>query len=299
MAKKPPEKKPSTWRDLNAASSKKRRKIPLSLRAKLRVAWLWIRAVALIAIVGALGYGAYYLYENTFFEEIFSAKSGEVKRVEFKTDGLITAKWLADFVNIPKNAKLNEVDIFAIKNALTALPQVESAAVERAYPDAIKITLVEYKPFMKLFTQVSGKQRIFIMTLGGKFFEPVCIPPEMIDAMPKLEGWKPVFSGSSPADYKAAGKVAEFLEAAYKYAPQEARSWKRIDVSELESRTLPLICVRTDSDMEIVFAPRDYKKQFERLEYILRYRKENPLTIIKRIDLSIKGWAPVKIKTSK
>ena len=178
MAKKPPEKKPSTWRDLNAASAKKRRKIPLSLRAKLRVAWLWIRAIALIAIVGALGYGAYYLYENTFFEEIFSAKSGEVKRVEFKTDGLITAKWLADFVNIPKNAKLNEVDIFAIKNALTALPQVESAAVERAYPDAIKITLVEYKPFMKLFTQVSGKQRIFIMTLGGKFFEPLPGPAQ-------------------------------------------------------------------------------------------------------------------------
>ena len=42
-----------------------------------------------------------------------------------------------------------------------------------------------------------------------------------------------------------------------------------------------------------------YKKQFDRLEYILRYQRENPLTVIKRIDLSMKGWAPVKIETKK
>lgn len=117
--------------------------------------------------------------------------------------------------------------------------------------------------------------------------------------MPKIEGIKPDFDGSLPKKYDSAGKVAKFLALAYSEIPAEAQTWKLIDVSNLESRTLPLLKVVTDSGIEIIFAPREYKKQFDRLEYILRYQKENPLTVIKRIDLSMKGWAPVKIETKK
>lgn len=291
--------KATTWRDLNSDGKKKRRKIPLSLRAKLRVVWIWLRAVLALSIVGALGYGAFYLYQNAFFEEIFSPKSGTIKRIEFKTDGLVSAKWLNDFLKIPVNSKLNAINIFAVKGALESLSQISSASVERAYPDALKITLTERKPFMKLFTEVSGEPRIFIMTLDGEFFEPACVSPEMIDAMPKLEGFAPKFAGRTPQKFASAPIVAQFLNSAYEHVPNEARNWKRIDVSEIDSITLPLIKVITDTDIEIIFAPKGYKKQFDRLEYILRYQKENPLTVIKRIDLSIKGWAPVKIKTSR
>ena len=38
MPKKPAAKKASTWRDLKSDGGKRRRKIPLSLRAKLRAA---------------------------------------------------------------------------------------------------------------------------------------------------------------------------------------------------------------------------------------------------------------------
>lgn len=291
--------KPSTWRDLNSSDGRKRRKIPLSLRAKLRVAWIWLRTTVGIAALLALGYGAYYAYENIFFEEIFGVKSGEIKRIEFKTDGNITAKWLNEYLKIPARQKLSDISIFAVKAKLESLSQVESAAVERSYPDALKITLTELKPFMKFFTEISGKPRMFIMTPDGRFFEPACIQPEMIDAMPKIEGIKPDFDGSLPKKYDSAGKVAKFLALAYSEIPAEAQTWKLIDVSNLESRTLPLLKVVTDSGIEIIFAPREYKKQFDRLEYILRYQKENPLTVIKRIDLSMKGWAPVKIETKK
>ena len=50
--------------------------------------------------------------------------------------------------------------------------------MERAYPDALKITLTELKPFMKLFADVSGRRKIFIMSPDGRFFEPSCVPPE-------------------------------------------------------------------------------------------------------------------------
>lgn len=299
MPKKPAAKKASTWRDLNSDGGKKRRKIPLSLRAKLRAAWLWLRAVLAFAALGGLGYGAYFLYQNAFIEDILGSKGAQIKRIEFKTDGLATAEWLKGRLKISPDTRLGEVNIFALKSALESLSQIESASVERAYPDALKITLTELKPFMKLFADVSGRRKIFIMSPDGRFFEPSCVPPEMIDAMPKLEGWTPRFDGPVPQPCRFAPEIARFLGAAYAAMPDAARGWKRIDVSELGSLTLPLLKVSDASGMEIIFAPRDYKKQFDRLEYILRYQKENPLTEIKRIDLSIKGWAPVKIKTTK
>lgn len=105
---------------------------------------------------------------------------------------------------------------------------MESAAVERSYPDALKITLTELKPFMKFFTEISGKPRMFIMTPDGRFFEPACIQPEMIDAMPKIEGIKPDFDGSLPKKYDSAGKVAKFLALAYSEIPAEAQTWSSL-----------------------------------------------------------------------
>lgn len=299
MSGKPAAKRASTWRDLNSGGGKKRRKIPLSLRARLRVAWLWLRAALALAMLALAGYGAYYLYQNAFLEDILGSKGAQIRRIEFKTDGLATAEWLKGYLKIPPNSRLGDVNIFAVKGALESLSQIESASVERAYPDALKITLTELKPFMKLFTEVSGRRKIFIMSPDGRFFEPACVPPGMIDAMPRLEGWTPRFNGPVPEPFKSAQEVAKFLGAAHAAVPAAARGWKRVDVSDLDSLTLPLLKVEDESGMEIVFAPRDYKKQFERLEYILRYQRENPLTVIKRIDLSIKGWAPVKIKTTK
>lgn len=299
MPKKPTAKKASTWRDLKSDGGKRRRKIPLSLRAKLRVVWLWARAALALAALGGLGYGAYFLYQNAFIEDIFAPKDARIKRIEFKTDGLATAEWLKSYLKIPPDARLGDVNIFAVKSALESLSQIESASVERAYPDALKITLTELKPFMKLFADVSGKRKIFIMSPDGRFFEPSCVPPEMIDAMPRLDGWAPRFDGAVPQPCKFAPEIAGFLGAAHAALPAVARGWKSIDVSDLGSLTLPLLKVVDASGMEIIFAPKDYKKQFGRLEYILRYQRENPLTVIKRIDLSIKGWAPVKIKTTK
>lgn len=290
---------PKTWRDLTTPQGTKRRKRPLSLRAKLRSFGTKLRIIFFVLLSICLVLGAYTLYKNSYFEEIFSVKSESIKRVEFKTDGLTTSKWLNAYLAIPKDTKLAELNIFEIKRNLESLGQIRTASVERVYPDVLRITLTEQKPFMKLFTEVSGMPKMYIMTSDGEFFEPSCVPPEMIDSMPKLEGFTPIFNGRVPNNYKSASKLASFMSSAYEFMPNESRNWHRIDVSDFDRLTLPLLKVITDSDIEIIFAPRDYKKQFDRLEYILRYQKENPLTIIKRIDLSIKGWAPVKIKNSK
>ena len=58
--------------------------------------------------------------------------------------------------------------------------------------------------------------------------------------------------------------------------------------------------IEIKNDIKIIFAAKDYPKQFERLEYIMRYyAKENKRQEIKQIDLSLKERADVKPKDSK
>ena len=171
MPKKPAVKKASTWRDLNSDGGKKRRKIPLSLRAKLRAAWLWLRAALALAALGGLGYGAYFLYQNAFIEDILGSKGAQIKRIEFKTDGLATAEWLKGRLKISPDARLGEVNIFALKSALESLSQIESASVERAYPDALKITLTDTEVVIEnrnLFTALSAYDLVFASSVNGK-----------------------------------------------------------------------------------------------------------------------------------
>lgn len=86
-------------------------------------------------MLAAICAGAYYLYQNTYIEEIFSGKTERIKQIEFKTDGYITGKWLNDFLRIPAESKLSDINIFAIKQALESMGQINSATIERVYPD--------------------------------------------------------------------------------------------------------------------------------------------------------------------
>lgn len=288
-------KEPATWRDLKDGSSASKRHAPLSWRARLRSVWVWSKRLCVAAMLAAICAGAYYLYQNTYIEEIFSGKTERIKQIEFKTDGYITGKWLNDFLRIPAESKLSDINIFAIKQALESMGQINSATIERVYPDILRILISEHKPFMRTAVKIDYQVRLYAMSPDGVFFQPVCIPDEVLQSMPFLEGYVPVFEDNEPMRYKNAARINEFLKLAKRALPEEVQNWRAINVSEIDSLTLPLITVSRIDGGTIIFAPKELEKQLDRLEYILRYAKEKPLNKIERIDLSLKERADVKI----
>ena len=76
------------------------------------------------------------------------------------------------------------------------------------------------------------------------------------------------------------------------------QKWAEINVQDIDS-VVKLIAATTEDGVKIIFAPQDYPKQFDRLEYVLRYSKENKLQDIKQIDLSLRERADVKLRTKK
>ncbi|MBO5254914.1 MAG: FtsQ-type POTRA domain-containing protein [Opitutales bacterium] len=295
MAVKRTKKINNNWRNLINGPNKKHKSV--SWLARIRIFLGQLKYVVIIASVVAIAYGCYYVYSNAFFNDIVGTESESIKHIEFKTDGLITARWIGNYIKLKKNIKLADVNIFAIKNALENLTQVKTAKVERIYPNKLRVTISEYMPMAKFITEIDMRTVLYAISPEGVFYEPICMNEKFIEKLPLITGYQINFNGRSPQDLKCAQKIVDFL--AYTQAHMPMNRWKSINVRELGSVT-NLIVATTEDDIKIIFAAKDYPKQFERIEYIMRYyAKENKRQEIKQIDLSLKERADVKPKDSK
>lgn len=295
MAKRKPAKSNADWRALLEGPNARKTKT-VAWTARLRIFFSRAKKFAAFAAVAAAGYGAYFLYSNAFLDDFFGSESESVKRIEFKTDGVITPKWIGAYIKLPKRTKLADVNIFAIKNAVESLSQVKSAKVERVYPDRLKITISEHLPMAKAVAKIDDRTVVFALSPDGTFYEPVCLSASYMNSMPLITGGGIRFKGRTPEPLKCADKLAEFL--AFTQAKMPMQKWASIDIGELESVS-PLISATTGDGVKIIFAPKDYQKQFDRLEYVLKYSEQNQIKDIRQIDLSLKERADVKLKSSK
>ena len=298
MAEKIKSSKVRTWRDINKSSSRSKKKsAPISWRARMRSVWIWTKRVVVLILALCAIWGIYYAYENTNFEHILQAKSNTVSKIEFKTDGLISGVWLKDYLKISKDSKISDVNIFAIKGALEALGQVKSANVERVYPDTLKISISEHIPILKTAINIDYQTRTYLIADSGELYENSDAPKNLLESLPFAEGLNIKFENGKPLPYKRAPQVASFLNYARSRLPQEAQKWHRIKLGALESRTLPIIEVINDDGVRILFLSENLKKQFDRLDYILRYSVQKPLIGIEKIDLTLDDRSDVKLKT--
>lgn len=289
---------PTDWTSLKSgASSGKSRRKPFSWRARFRRLWVWTKRIAAAAAVAALCYGAYYAYQNVYFEDVFGRGGSQIKRLEFKTDGAISGAWLNGYLKIPRGSKLEDVNIFAVKQSLDMLSQIRTSKVERVYPDVLRITVAERFPEAKVMRKIDYEMRTYLMAADGSFFVPICIPQEKIDALKFAVGAKTDFDGSVPAPYPHAAKLMEFLRAVRTRMPEEYAKWESVDVSQIDSLTLPVITATSKEGTKYVFKTGEYPRQLDRLEYILKYMRENPTNRAEKIDLTLSDWSVVKFAT--
>ncbi len=289
----------SDWRDLKSTPKKRSHRKPISWRARFRAIWHWTKIIFAIAIIGTIIYGLYYTYQNFYFNDIFSSSGKPISRIELKTDGNISGAWINQYLKIKRGTTLSEVNIFELKQMLDMLSQIKTSKVERIFPDILRITISEHKVAAKIILPVDYQNRLYIISPNGFFFTPVCIDESEIDSLKFVEGLKPNFVGNTPAQYKQMPKLLDFINASKTRMPEEFEKWRAINVSQMESITLPLIVAKGKNSVEYIFKVGNYPRQFDRLEYILRYMKENPIESVEKIDLTLKEWSVVKFAKPK
>lgn len=282
-----------SWRKLKkskVAAKSKRASTPL--RARLRKVGKVVRVLLALAVLGGIIFGVNYVYRNFCIEDLLGAKHADLRAVEFKSDGVISAHWLGGILKIPKNSTLSDINIFDLKKILEDVSQIKSAEVERIYPDILRIEISELKPLAKIAVNVDLKPTVFMVATDGSFFKPICYTDEMLNSYVFLEGVKLDYGKK----YENVKKFAEFIDTAKKRFPDEVAKWYAIDLSELGSLTLPLVVVTTRTGTKIIFDASDLKKQFDKFDYILRYSKQRSLNDFEKIDLSLKDRVDAKLR---
>jgi hypothetical protein len=213
-----------------------------------------------------------------------------VRQVVLNTDGVLKQEWLQNILDIQDNVDLREVDIRSLVNQLLQVGQVRSVRVRREYPDQIVFDVQEYHPFAKMVVmEPNGERKLLIVSPEGHVYNGISYPLRIWQELPFLSGVEIQRTQNGFLPVAGMDRVVELWRTAGAHFPHFLSEWKRIDISGYNPRRSPylgVIKVRSKMIPEIVFTPREYRTQLEKLDNIqYRYRNQLPGGVL-RVDLT-------------
>lgn len=278
------ESKVQTWRDLK---SDKPKAVPL--RSRFRAFKRICKTIFYLAIFAGLAFGAFKAYESGIIQQAITPTTEDLKQVAFKTDGKITNAWLLQNDCIPPVQNLANIDIDALQKKFESYAQIKRVDIEKIYPDKMSIKINERIPVGRVALNKASKIEFYLLANDGTFFEPHCYEEELLQKLPWIVGLNIRTKDDKILPYSQAKVVENFLlDAQLNISAPFFNQWEIVNVSELESITLPIFMVTSKSGLKIIFSSKDLNFQFKKLEYMLKFFEEDDLLNIEKIDLSMR-----------
>ena len=138
----------------------------------------FVKVILLAALAGGLYYGATQGWRKLFWKNPDYALS----EIHFITDGSLTREQACVTAKLKTGENIMSYSRGAIRDALQALPQVESAEVTRYLPNRIEIAVRERKPTAWLASAPDDKsgaaEPTHLLDARGMVFQPKHIPHE-------------------------------------------------------------------------------------------------------------------------
>jgi cell division septal protein FtsQ len=218
-----------------------------------------------------------------------SGPSGRVSRIEFQTNGSLTHEWLVDYLQIPENSRLMDLDLIDLKSQIETVAQVKVVDIQRRYPDVLRIMFTEHVPILKIYIAdpEQGKKRLLVSETG-EVFEGFGHPELILAELPVLFGGRLLKGSNGFFPLEVVSQIKPLLDAARSYNPKMLRDWSRIrfDVLQDGSELDGLIRVRTAQAREVIFSTEmDYHEQLRRLDYVIDYSVREGWTTLALVDL--------------
>ena len=151
--------------------------------------WTWrlVKVCALVALLGGIGYGSTVGWKKFFWQNPDYALTD----ITFATDGTLTRDQARAVAKIKPGANIYSYKTGPIRDALLALPQVESVEVVRYLPNRIEVTVKERKPTAWLAAAPGEKSAApkptHLLDASGIVFQPRVILPE-VKSLPVIAG---------------------------------------------------------------------------------------------------------------
>jgi cell division protein FtsQ len=262
-----------------------------------RVTFNTVKTVATIVVGLALAGGAFEVWRTWQANPSAIAggpQSEPVREITLRTDGVLDQAWVEATLALPEGVGMMELDLFALRDRLTASGQVASAVVAREFPATLMVALEERSPVLRLRAPLDdGRLRDFLLARDGTIFMGEGFAAELLDRLPWLAGVKLAREGAGFAPLTHLGQVADLLATASSQAPALYRDWRTVSLARFD--TDGHIVVQSGAVPEIVFGTReDFLSQVARLDLILERMRGGESAVVRSINLAV-GAAQVPV----
>jgi hypothetical protein len=285
-----------SWRNIRQDVSS-----PAMSRQGLRRRWLaWLKVGSLVAAVAGVGWSVYELAHSWSTDRAVlttAVHSAAVRETVLITDGVLSQKWVADTLALPKGASLMALDLPALRDRLLAHGQIRVAVLTRSFPDTLVVTLQERTPVARvLATESSGQAKPLLVAKDGVVYEGRLYEKALMEELPWLDGIRLLRSGRGYEPLAGMADVSALLSTAQLQAPHLYRDWIIVSLAHLAERDE--LRVKTKDRTEIVFSrKRDYYKQVAQLDFVLDAAQALPeAASLQSVNLTLEGQVPVRLQ---
>ncbi len=291
-----------SWRSLNGGRKNTRIKSPQARkRRQTQLLKLALGLCIIFVLIGTLAWALLALKQREEPIQI-STPSKPVEKIIFDTDGVLPDRWLGSVIELRKGMTLMEIDIHAMKQDLESSGQVESASVEREFPDALKISVKERIPALRMrVTGANGQVEDRIVARDGTLYKGVGYPKATLSKLPFVVPYQYPEGGIKPM--RGIETVAQLLDATRRTQPNFYKTWQIVNLKHYTGDPeLPgqIIEVKTSMVPRIIFGTNiDFAQQLDRLGVIMNYVQNRGNPAVRRIDLSLQGSAAVQFESGR
>ncbi len=254
----------------------------------------WMRIIGFsfgsCTLVLGASLGGYYLF-NTPASTAFNAGAESPVEVEIQTDGFLPESWIELRLDLDHTLGLMQIDMRDLKANLEKYPQIANASVERRFPNMLRVMVRERYPVFRMKVKgTDGRYSILLVDEEGHVFENINCPEHLLRRIPFLAGvvLHRTLDGYQQID--GVKTLANLIHIAKRLYPDLSRDWMLVLADQLilaETFTHGYIRVRSKTIEEILFAPKDFEKQLERLKYILDSHAGSSVSYVSRVNLSL------------
>ena len=230
-------------------------------------------------------------------ELVFKNDAFAIRELNIQTDGSIPIEQLRRWAGVKLGDNLLALDLNRVKNNLELAPMIESVAVERMLPHALKISVIEREPIAQVkLLQVQPDGRIglvsYCLDQGGHLVQ---VLKDRMDAVSQETDALPVLSGVNGTELDPGRAVhSRKIGAALRLIAEFERSpmaglvdLKSVDVSGTE-----VLQLFTGDGSQITFALDRLENQLRCWRLVHDFGKSNGRGI-RTLDLSVTNNAPV------
>jgi cell division septal protein FtsQ len=242
------------------------------------------------SVVLGLSLLAYY-FVKTPKAPIIHAAAASFVTLDIKTDGVLPEPWIEFRMGLEQNLGLMQVDMSELKTTLESFPQIKEASIERQFPNTLRVFVRERFPVFRMKVKDErGESQVLLVDREGHVFRNIKHAAHMVSRLPYLAGVGLHRNGDGFHPINEVPCLAELFHIARTEYPDLAREWRVVYADQLilaKGFTDGYIRVWSRGVKEILFSPKNFQKQLEKLEYILVSHGGPTVSSVSRVNLSL------------